>query len=436
MRRALFHSLRTGFYLLRVCAVVVPMAAMVGCACALFLFLLDEVTRQRWHSPWLLFLLPVVGVVIGWMYHVHGRGSEAGNNLIMDEIHEPGGGVPLRMAPLVLIGTLATHLCGGSAGREGTAVQMGGSIASGVSRLLRPLFNIDTRTLLMAGIAAGFGGVFGTPLAGAIFAIEVLAIGRMNYAAIVPCLVASIVSDFVCTAWGIGHTVYHVASLHDPASPHKLTDWWLMVKVVLAAMAFGAVSVLFAQSTHACKRLFTAIVPLPYLRPMLGGLIVIALVYVVGTRDYLGIGITTPDGLGVSITAAFKADGADSFSWFLKLLFTAITLGAGFKGGEVTPLFFIGATLGNTLAWVFNAPVDLFAALGFVAVFAGATNTPLACTIMAVELFGPSHVVYFAVACFIAYLFSGHNSIYPSQRIGTPKHGSADKLEGARIDSL
>ena len=436
MRLGLRHSIRTGYYLVRVCAVVVPMAVLVGSACALFLALLDQVTQQRWDSPWLLFLLPVVGVIIGWIYHVYGRGSEAGNNLIMDEIHQPGGGVPLRMAPLVLVGTLATHLCGGSAGREGTAVQMGGSIASGVSRLLRPLFHFDTRTLLMAGIAAGFGGVFGTPLAGAIFAIEVLAIGRMSYAAVIPCLLAAIVSDSVCHAWGVGHVKYHVASLHDPASMHQITDWWLMMKVLLAAIAFGAASVLFAQSTHACKRLFTAIVPLPYLRPMLGGLIVIVLVYLTGTRDYLGIGITTPDGSGVSITSAFRADGSDSFSWFLKLLFTAITLGAGFKGGEVTPLFFIGATLGNTLAWVFNAPVDLFAALGFVAVFAGATNTPLACTIMAVELFGPSHVVYFAVACFIAYLFSGHNSIYTSQRIGTPKHGDALKLEGTRIDSL
>jgi len=434
MRTPVRTHLGTWLYLMRVALLIVPMAAVVGSACALFLSLLDKVTHLRWEQPWLLYLLPIVGIAIGWIYHVFGGKSEAGNNLIMDEIHEPGGGVPLRMAPLVLIGTLATHLCGGSAGREGTAVQMGGSIASGFSKTLRPLLRIDTRTLLMAGIAAGFGGVFGTPLAGAIFAIEVLAIGRMSYAAVIPCLLASIVSDYVCTAWGVGHVTYHVASLIDAETQHHMTQGWLMVKVIIAAVAFGLVSIIFAQSTHGFQRLFRAIIPLPYLRPFVGGLIIIALVFLLGTRDYLGIGVTTPDDLGVSITSAFRADGADASSWFWKLLFTAITLGAGFKGGEVTPLFFIGATLGNTLAWLFNAPVDLFAALGFVAVFAGATNTPLACTIMAVELFGPSHVVYFAVACFIAYLFSGHNSIYTSQRIGTPKHGDAAQLEGTKIN--
>lgn len=425
-------------YLFKWMLLVLPVGLAVGSACALFLWLLDVVTQLRFDHPWLLFFLPVGGVAIGLLYHFVGKSVESGSNLIMDKIHTPGGGVPLRMAPLVLIGTLVTHMFGGSAGREGTAVQMGGSLASGLSKLLWPFMQIDTRVLLMTGIAAGFGGVFGTPLTGAIFAIEVLAIGRMTYAAIVPCFMASILSDWTCTAWGIGHTHYHVASLNDPArlSPLTPTDWLLLLKVALASIAFGLTSYFFAEITHGLHRLYRFIVPVPYLRPAMGGLLVIALVYLVGSRDYLGIGVDSPDPGGVSITSAFHPGGSDTWSWLLKILFTAVTLAAGFKGGEVTPLFFIGATLGNTLAWLLHAPVDLFAAIGFVAVFAGATNTPLACTIMAVELFGPSHVVYFAVGCFIAYFFSGHSSIYGSQRIGMPKHSSLKGSEGATMQAI
>ncbi len=430
MRSTLREQLAMIFSILRWVVIITPMALAIGSACALFLWLLEEATQARWRSPWLLYLLPVAGLAIGLMYHWLGRSVESGNNLIMDEIHEPGGGVPLRMAPLVLIGTLVTHLFGGSAGREGTAVQMGGSLAGGWSRVIKPFITVDIRILLMAGIAAGFGGVFGTPVAGAIFAIEVIAIGRMNYAAIVPCLIASIASDWACQSWGVGHTHYHVASIIEAtpagaarteAPAPRLLDGVLLLKVVVAAVAFGLVSLLFARTTHGVQQLFRRFIGLPWLRPVMGGIVVIAMVWLAGTRDYLGIGVTGEHPDSVSIVSAFSAGGADTWSWLLKLIFTAITLGAGFKGGEVTPLFFIGAALGNTLAWVLHAPVDLFAALGFVAVFAGATNTPLACTLMAVELFGPSQAIYFAIACFVAYLFSGHTGIYTSQRIGVPK---------------
>ena len=347
---------------------------------------------------------------------------EGGTDLVMEEIHEPGGGVPARMAPLVLIGTIVTHLFGGSAGREGTAIQMGGSIASEFTRWLKKLDEDDTRTLLMAGVAAGFGAVFGTPLAGAIFALEVLAIGRMSYESVFPCLIASIVSDWICTAWGIQHADYHFPGLMVSSIgmiPHL--NWLLLGKTAVAAVAFGLTSVVFAELTHAINRGFKWAIPWPYLRPAIGALLVISLVFLLGTRDYLGLGVHSPDPHAVTILSSFQPGGAHAWSWWWKLLFTAVTLGAGFKGGEVTPLFFVGAALGNTLAVVFGAPVELFAALGFVAVFAGATNTPLACTIMAVELFGPQHVVYYAIACFLAYLFSGHSGIYRSQRVAAPK---------------
>jgi H+/Cl- antiporter ClcA len=400
-------------------ALATPVGLLVGSACALFLWSLDRATAFRFQYPWLLFLLPIAGLLVGLFYHHYGKPVEAGSNLIMDEIHEPGGGVPARMAPMILIGTVVTHLFGGSAGREGTAIQMGGSIASTFARAIPGLRAADVRTLLMCGVAAGFGGVFGTPLAGAVFALEVLAIGRMTYESVVPCLIASVVADWACGAWGIRHVDYH-AVIAVVADVPRL-DWLLLAKVAAAAVAFGLTSVLFGESTHALSHGFKKLIPWSPARPLLGGLVVIGLVYMVGTRDYLGLGVTSPDPSAITIVSSFQPGGAHAMSWLWKLLFTTITLASGFKGGEVTPLFFIGAALGNSLAVALGAPVDLMAALGFVAVFAGATNTPLACTIMGVELFGSQHVVYLAVACFLAYLFSGHGGIYSAQRLATPK---------------
>ena len=432
-------------YLLKWTLMLCPVAFAIGSACAFFLYALDMATQLRWREPWLLFLLPVAGLAIGCVYHWLGKPAEGGNNLIVEQIHEPGGGVPVRMAPLVLFGTLLTHLFGGSAGREGTAVQMGGSIAGAFARIFK--FNANgtpeqqrtlERTLLMAGVAAGFGAVFGTPLTGAIFAMEVLSLGGMNYRALFPCLFASIVGDWSCSVWGIVHTSYHIT-----LGPAQRVDPWLLGKVALASIAFGAAGRLFAEMAHGFQFLYKKFIPSPVLRPAVGGMLVIALVYLVGSRDYLGIGVTPPplgldgsrDFHGVCIVSAFHAGGAESWSWLLKIIFTCVTISSGFKGGEVTPLFFVGATLGNVLAILLNAPVDLFAGLGFVAVFAAAANTPLACTIMGIELFGSraeissGYTVYFAVACVLAYLFSGHSGIYLSQKIGTPKIHSPE-VEG------
>ncbi len=415
-------------FVLKWLVIGVPSAAVVGSAVTLFLWSLDRVTELHWQNPWLLYLLPVAGLASGFLYYRFGQAAEAGNNLIMEQIHEPGGGVPTRMAPLVLIGTLITHLFGGSAGREGTAVQMGGSIVATFGRWLK-LNEQDTRILLTCGIAAGFGAVFGTPLTGAIFAIEVLTIGRMSYTALIPCLIASIVGDQVNTAWGVGHTQYQVAwaaGVSETASGMTL-DWRLTGKVAIAAVCFGLTSVLFAQLTHGIAWGFKRTIAIPWLRPAVGGILVILLTLALGDRDYLGLGVhanpDTPD--AVTIQSCFLIGGAAMLSWWWKLLFTAVTVGSGFKGGEVTPLFFIGAALGNALGHLLGAPVDLMAALGFVAVFAGATNTPLACTIMAIELFAHGNgsllssgfVVYAAIACFLSWFLSGHSSIYRAQRI-------------------
>lgn len=417
-----FEQFYIAKHLLRWSLLIFPVSITVGLLVALFLWLLDMATATRWQNMWLIFLLPLAGILISWLYRFWGKNADAGNNLIMDEIHKPGGGVPARMTPLILFTTIVTHLFGGSAGREGTAMQMGGSISALYARWFN-LHHERKRILLMCGMAAGFGAVFGTPVAGAIFALEVLTIGRIKYDALIPCLIASIIADITCVSCGIHHTVYRIGYLDSGIRlfTHIDFDIVLLLKVVVAGVLFGLVGFLFAEVSHFIKDKSNHFIPKKWLIPIIGAVLIVGISYLLGSFDYLGLGVTNPNSNGISIVSAFNTGGADSFSWLWKLLLTAITLGMGYKGGEVTPLFFIGATLGNTLAVISGSPIDLFAGLGFIAVFAGATNTPLACTIMGIELFGSDHIIYYAVACFTAYYFSGHSGIYHSQRVAISK---------------
>lgn len=406
--------------LLRLSVFILPLAMVIGLMVALFLWLLDVVTKLRWQHEWLIWLLPFAGVLIVWLYKTFGNNSDKGNNLIIDAIHNPSSKVTFRMAPLVLLTTIITHLFGGSAGREGTAVQMGGSTADLWSTWLK-LKPADKRVLLLCGMSAGFGAVFGTPVTGAVFALEVIAIGSIKFDALLPCLLAGIVADITCAACGIHHTHYSIASIENLGT--QIGDFLLLIKVALAGCIFGLTAALFANTTHFIKQKSSLYIKQPLLVPVIGGALVIGISYALGTFDYLGLGVTNPNN-GISIVTAFNSGGVTNFSWLWKLLLTAITLGMGFKGGEVTPLFFIGAALGNVLASYTGCPVDLLAGLGFIAVFAGATNTPLACTIMGVELFGGQHVLYYAIACFAAYYCSGHKGIYSSQRVAVHKYDS------------
>ncbi|MEA1647597.1 voltage-gated chloride channel family protein [Nitrospirillum sp. BR 11164] len=409
--------------LLKWLCLTAPVAALIGSACALFLWSLDWATQARFDHPALLYALPLAGVAIVWVYGRFGGRADGGNNLIVDQIHEPGAGVPLRMAPLILAATVVTHLFGGSAGREGTAVQLGGSLASGFTRLVK-LSSGDTRLVLMAGVAAGFGAVFGTPIAGAVFALEVLSLGQVRYEALLPCLIAALVGDWTCHAWGIEHTAYAIAA--GDGGFHL--QGGLLAKVTLAAVIFGLGGLVFSETSHSAAALVRRLCPRPLLRPVLGGVLLIAFVHILGTRDYLGLGVWSADPGAITLPGLFQAAPYHPFSWLWKALFTITTLATGFKGGEVTPLFFIGAALGHALAGVMDAPTDLLAGLGFVGLFAAAANTPLACTLMGIELFGAAHTPYIAVACFVAYAFSGHSGIYLSQRIGVPKARLAPSL--------
>ena len=404
--------------LIRWCFLGTCVGALSGVASAAFLVALAWATDTREATPWLLWLLPLAGVAIGFVYSRFGKDVEGGNNLLLERIHQAEGDVSWRMAPLIALSTVGTHLFGGSAGREGTAVQMGGSLADLTARAFR-LAPTDRRMLLMSGISGGFGAVFGTPLAGTVFGLEVLAIGRIRYDALVPCFVASTVGDLVCRGLGIGHHVYSVGPV-PPVSPAGLL--W----TALAGCCFGMASLLFAELTHSVQRLSKAAVKVPWLRPALGGIAVIGLTYLVGTRDYLGLGLPL-------IERSFSPQGVALGAFALKIVFTAVTLGTGFKGGEVTPLFCIGATLGHAFAWLTGQPTEVFAALGFVAVFAGAANTPLACVLMGMELFGAGLAVPLTLACIVSYITSGHRGIYMSQQVDTPKATSVILPDGLSL---
>lgn len=387
-------------------ALSVAIGTLAGSASALFLTALNFVTNTRTDQPWLLYLLPVAGVMIAYAYSRFGNNTDAGNNLLIDEIHNPKKVVPLRMAPFVLLSTLITHLFGGSAGREGTAVQMGGTLADQLNLFFK--FDSEKRkSLIMAGISAGFSSVFGTPLAGAVFGLEVLAIGRIHYQAILPCFLSAIIADQICTAWGVHHSAYSIGVIPEISAINIL--WSL-----LAGVCFGLCAWIFTWSSHRTTKSLKLYIPSPLLRAFTGGIIIITLTQILHTDRYLGLGIPV-------ITESFGGP-VPVYDFLLKGLFTIITLGSGFKGGEVTPLFFIGATLGNTLNWLLPLPTGLLAGMGFVAVFAGAANTPIACILMAMEIFGSHMGIYAALACIMSYIFSGHSGIYHSQKIEVYKH--------------
>lgn len=386
----------------------IPLALITGSLVALFLRLLDLSTRLRTNHSWLIGLLPAAGLLIYLVYKKIGQQAEAGNNLILEEIQYAPKTIKGRMAPLVLFSTVLTHLVGGSAGREGTAVQMGGSMAAWLGKHFH-IPEARQRNMLYMGMAAGFGAVFGTPFAGAIFAIEVVAIGALHYSRLLSCLAASWMGHLVCIAWGMHHTEYHISPNIEASTP-------LLSLLIPGGICFGLCATLFSRCTRRLKAQWKKIFSgYPFLTPVFGGVLLLILSRLPGAEDYLGLGVYPVRNGGASIVSAFQHQGVDSFSWLWKLLFTSLTLSAGFKGGEVTPLFFMGAALGNTLGTLAGAPVDLMAGLGFLAVFAGAANTPLACTIMGLELFGTEYGLYFAAACYIAYFCSGHQGIYPAQ---------------------
>lgn len=379
---------------------------LAGSASAGFLALLDWATQTRDSHLWLLVFLPLAGFGIGYVYHHYGANSVKGNNLLLEELYQSKSPIPLRMTPLVLFGTIFTHLFGGSAGREGTAVQMGGSLADQLTKW----FSLDSEArsiILICGVAGGFASVFGTPLAGAIFSLEWMLNRKFRLKSIFPAFWAAFVAHWVCEfGWRIGHTHYSIPEI----APHTITN---LLWIVPAGIAFGLSARLFAETGHGVAEVFKKHIAYPPLRPVIGGFLVALIVYFTEAYTYIGLGVPR-------IVEAFETP-LPWYDFLAKTGLTGLTLGSGFKGGEVTPLFFTGATLGNALsAWI-PLPLALLAGCGFVGVFSGATNTPMACTMMGMELFGYEAGIYLGLACLVAFFFSGKGSIYSAQQIGWKK---------------
>ncbi len=398
-------------YSLRWIFILLALSILIGLSVALFLYLLDWVTITRQNNNWLIYLLPIAGLFIYWLYHRWCESCSNGNLLILKELQSPKTGVSTLLTPLTLISTLVTHLVGGSAGREGTAIQMGG----GISGLLTGFFKLtdsEKQTLLRSSISAGFGAVFGTPLAGSVFAFEIQKPTQVKLSTVLSCLFSAYSAHGICLLVGVEHTNYQINSI----LPQSITqaNFNLVGKVLLFGFLAGLAAFLFCFLTDFIKEKSKRYLVYPQLIPVVGSVLIIGIAALLGTTDYLGLGVNTNNPQGVSIVNAFTLNNQSYMAWFYKLLLTAITLGMGFKGGEVTPLFFIGATLGNTFAVIFGCPLDLFAAFGFIAVFAAASNAPLASAFVGVELFGYQFGFYFMLVCFVAYLFSDTKGIYYS----------------------
>lgn len=378
---------------------------LAGTSTALFLFLLKICTDFRQQNEIVIWFLPVAGLLIGWCYWRWAGSASRGTALVLDEIHHPRDRIPLRMAPFVMIGTLLTHLFGGSAGREGTAVQMGGALAEQLGRFFK-ISHEDRRVVVMAGMAAGFGAAIGAPLAGGVFGVEV--IGRLTgkWRALVYCLFASFVANGVAVIMRAPHTQY--PNVMIPALSLKAFSVAAIMGILFGLLAWAFVTLTaFVEHTHVrwIKRV--------WLRPFVGGLVLLWLYKTFQLTAYEGLSLPLLQG-ALEFPPALKVP-----VW--KTLLTAITVGSGFKGGEFIPLVMMGTSLGSYVGQWMAIGYPYVAALGFAAVFAGASNTPLACAIMAAEIFGSALLPFSWVACTVSVLVSGSRGIYSAKRLEQSK---------------
>lgn len=381
------------------------LSLLIGSVTAFFLTGLTWVSKQQSAYSWLFYLLPFGGALISFFYKKMGKNAIQGNNLVIEQANGADEHIPLRLVPLTLFGTLMTHLLGGSAGREGTAVQMGGSIAEHVGQLLH-LNKASRKIVIICGISGGFSAVFGTPLAGTVFGLEVLALGLIRHEALLPSFFSAYFSNLVVKGYGVSHIKYTMALA--PAESFSL-----FFKLLVAGALFGLTGLIFSRSIVVIKKWYTKWMPEPVIRTFIGGTVVVLLALIINNRSYLGLSLPLLD-------QAFSGE-AHPFDFLGKLVFTVFTLGSGYQGGEVTPLFVIGATLGSSLASLLYLPVGFLAGLGFIGVFTGATNTPIACFIMGIELFGSENAIYLFLICVISYICSGNSGIYSAQKVGIKK---------------
>lgn len=377
----------------------------VGGFSTLFAFCLRQATGFRTNNPWVILLLPFAGIVIVFLYSIFEYKNDKGTNLVLSTIHAETE-LPFKMAPLIFISTIITHLFGGSAGREGAALQLGGSIGNQLGRWFK-FDEKDKRIVVMCGMSAAFAAIFGTPIAAAIFAMEVVSVGVMYYAALVPCVFASLVASKVAVNMGIGPDSFNILNIPQF---HVIPS----IKIIILSLFCASLSVIFCIMLHSLGDFYRAKIKNPYLRIVVSSIIIIILTIILNTSDYMGAGVDV-------IEKAIRGEVVPS-AFFLKIVFTALTLEAGFKGGEIVPSFFVGATFGCLFGQIAGISPSLCAATGMVAVFCGVTNCPISSMLIAFELFGYEAVQYFLIAISVSYFMSGYYGLYHDQTIVYSKY--------------
>ncbi len=383
-------------------AFAIIVGIIVGFLIFIFGFGLKSATNIRvTHSPYIVAFLPIAGVFIIILYRYFGENVINGMDLVFNSANNEGD-IPKRLIPLIMISTWISHMFGGSVGREGVAVQIGSTVANQVSKYINISKILDKRMIISIGIASGFSGLFGTPIAATIFALEVLFINMMSYYAILPTVVAAYVSYYVTIKFGLDHSSFKIFNVP------KMTFENMLI-VVIASIIFGLVGMMFIYCLNRSKILFSTIIKSKVKRIFYGGILLAALILVFHNSRYSGLGVNI-------INSIFEEQSSYYYDWILKLMFTVLTISLGFQGGEVTPLFAIGASLGLFLANLFGLPVMFLAALGYVCVFGAATNTLLAPFFIGIEVFGCSIIPYLFVACLMSYVFSGNYSIYNNEK--------------------
>ena len=381
------------------------LGVVIGFVGAIFYKALQYVTNLRTTYSFTLYLLPLAGIIIIFLYRLAHETNNTGTNLVISAI-QSNVEVPIKVAPLIIISTLLTHLCGGSAGREGAALQVGGSLGDFFAKLFH-FDDKDTRIMIMCGMSACFSALFGTPISAAIFSMEVISVGVMYYAALVPCIISALIAQGIASLLGVTPTSFAIG---ETCGFNISTG----VRFLIMSVLFALVSIAFCYILHTSAKLYSTYIVNPYIRIVIAGIIVIVLRLLFQTTDYLGAGAPM-------IASSFIS----SCAWYvfiLKMLFTAATLGGGFKGGEIVPTLFVGATLGSFLAPIFGLPVGLCAACGMVSVFCGVTNCPLTSFIISIEMFGLSSMKFVIICIAISYMLSGYYSLYNSQKIVYSKY--------------
>lgn len=405
IRHKIKHNAHRALVSLKWIIFAIIVGAIVGLCGTAFYFALSLVTVLRTQNTWLIFLLPLGGLGIVAMYRFLHNEKDTGTNLVISAIHSDDE-LPLRMAPLIFVSTLITHLFGGSAGREGAALQMGGSIGNALGKLFR-FDDKDKHVMIMCGMSAAFSALFGTPMAAAILPMEMVSVGVMYYIALVPCVISSLVAHGIAYSFGVSNEMFIIRSIPKFGI---ITSIEISVLAILCAL----VSILFCVLLHKSEDLYKRFFTNPYIRVIAGGCIIIVLTLLVGNQDYNGTGINI---IEHCINGTVRPE-----AFLLKMIFTALTLGAGYKGGEIVPSFFTGAAFGCLFGNLLGFSTTLCTAVGMTAVFCGVTNCPITSLLISFELFGYDGMPYFLLATALSYMLSGYFGLYRSQKIVYSKY--------------